>query len=158
MYLLKLLLSYLVSQHQSQHVIRLIQFSQGKCNMWIVGPSLSVLEVVSSHRCIYMSAWRLYLLLQMLDSCVQMLAAQDTYSSSSTLWQSSACTTTSSSLLCSCITFWLGYLALICYSLKKQSYSCRYGMALAVQYTLHTSTHSWLTAVSWKTGILHCRP
>lgn len=143
MYLLKLLFWYLVSHNQSQHVLGLTQFSQGKCNMWILGsatPAYQCLRQFFPVKVCCMSTWRWYPLLHMLDTCV-LHGLPRVPTAVQPLSGSVKCLKPPRHPLfyCSCVSFWLGHLALVCHSLNKQCSSCRRdGLGSAI-YSPHLS-------------------
>lgn len=129
--------------------------------MWSVNPvffyySISVLETVLSHKYTCMRAWRLCLLPGMLDTSVlHGLLRIPTVFHPLAEWSA-----WNHHIILSSIVpvshFGLGTWHWHA-TLWENNVLPTDGMALAAQYTLTTSTHSWLAAVSWKTGILPCK-
>lgn len=154
-----MLFSYLVSYNQWQHVLGLTQFSQGKCNMWILGSVTLAYQCLRQFSPINVCVW-------VLEDCTLCCICwtpvffvgclgylqQSTSLAESSAWNHHVILSSIVRVSHFGLVIWHWYA-----SLSKNNALRADGMALAVQYTLPTSTHSWLAAVSWKTGILPCK-
>lgn len=118
--------------------------------------SISLLDTVFSHKYICMSTWRLCLLLDVLDTSVlpELLRVPTVFHPLAE-WSAWNHHIILSSLV-PVAHFGLGIWHWNA-TLWGNNVLHTDGMDLAVQYSLTTSTHSWLAAVSWKTGILPCK-
>lgn len=118
--------------------------------------SISVLERVFSHKYTCVSTWRLCLLLDMLDTSVPHgLFRIPTIFHPLAEWSAwNQCIILSSIVPLS--HFGLGAWHWHA-TLWGNNVFHADGVALAVQCALTTSAHSWLAAVSWKTGMLPCK-
>lgn len=129
--------------------------------IWSVNPvffsySISVLEKVFPHKYTSVSTWRLCLLLDMLDTSVlhgllRILTVFHPLAERSA-WNHHIILFSIVGISHFGLGTWHWHATLWGNNVLHAD-----GMALAVQYTLTTSTHSWLAAVSWKTGILPCK-
>lgn len=135
-----MLFSYLVSYNQWQHVLGLTQFSQGKCNMWILGSVTLAYQCLRQFSPINVCIW-------VLEDCTLCCICwtpvffvgcpghlQQFNFSGRVKYRKPP---RHPLFYCSCISFWLSHLALVCQSLKKQCSSCRWdGLGSAI-YSPH---------------------